>query len=122
MSKQNGGSGCCMETGTNGGCCGNGKADGEETEPIKKFTPPGLIEYKPDTELIFPPALRRHDFKPLAFGNKRKRWFRPVTLDQLLQIKNANPSAKLIGGSTETQIESKMKPFIPQSAIGKVLT
>ncbi|KAI9664340.1 MAG: hypothetical protein M1831_002273 [Alyxoria varia] len=109
MSKQNGGSGCCMDNGTNGGGCSNGKPDGEELEPIKKFTPPGLIEYNPDTELIFPPALRRHDFQPLAFGNKRKRWFRPVTLDQLLRIKNANPSAKLIGGSTETQIETKFK-------------
>lgn len=104
----NGGSGCCMENGNGGGCCKNG-VNGEESEPIKRFTPPGFIEYNPETELIFPPALRKHEFKPLAFGNKRKRWYRPVTLQQLLEIKSAYPSAKIIGGSTETQIEIKFK-------------
>jgi xanthine dehydrogenase/oxidase len=104
----NGGSGCCMEkNGANGGgCC---KSDGADDQPIKRFTPPGFIEYKPDTELIFPPQLHKHEFKPLAFGNKRKKWFRPTTLEQLLEIKSAYPSAKLIAGSTETQIEIKFK-------------
>lgn len=78
-------------------------------QPIKRFTPPGFIEYNPDTQLIFPPSLMKHEFKPLAFGNKRKRWYRPVTLKQLLQIKSVYPSAKVIGGSTETQIEIKFK-------------
>ncbi|CAO2650838.1 Nn.00g091350.m01.CDS01 [Neocucurbitaria sp. VM-36] len=105
----NGGGGCCMEkNGANGGCCKSNGTDGEE-QPIKRFTPPGFIEYKPDTELIFPPQLRKYEFKPLAFGNKRKKWFRPTTLQQLLEIKDAYPSAKLIGGSTETQIEIKFK-------------
>ncbi|KAF2089817.1 xanthine dehydrogenase/oxidase [Saccharata proteae CBS 121410] len=109
-SSTNGGSGCCMEKKNGGGCCKDGKdgIDGD-AQPIKRFTPPGFIEYKPDTELIFPSQLRKHVFKPLAFGNKRKRWFRPVTLQQLLEIKSAYPSAKIIGGSTETQIEVKFK-------------
>ncbi|TPX17122.1 uncharacterized protein E0L32_003240 [Thyridium curvatum] len=107
----NGGTGCCMENGNGangaGGCC---KAKSlEDGQPIKRFTPPGFIEYNPDTELIFPPSLKKHDFKPLAFGNKRKRWYRPVTVDQLLDIKSAYPDAKIIGGSTETQIEVKFK-------------
>ena len=111
MAKVNGGSGCCMENGTNGvnGCCKSNGVNGDEQQPIKRFTPPGFIEYKPDTELIFPPALKKHDFRPLAFGNKRKRWYRPVTLRQLLEIKSVYPSAKIIGGSTETQIEVKFK-------------
>ncbi|KAF2872915.1 xanthine dehydrogenase/oxidase [Massariosphaeria phaeospora] len=107
----NGGSGCCMENGakgSSGGCCKSNDADGD-TQPIKRFTPPDFIEYNPDTELIFPPALRKHDFKPLAFGNKRKKWYRPVTLQQLLEIKDVYPSAKIIAGSTETQIEIKFK-------------
>jgi xanthine dehydrogenase/oxidase len=107
--KANGGGGCCMEkdgAANGGGCC---KSSGDDGQPIKRFTPPGFIEYKPDTELIFPPALRKHEFRPLAFGNKKKKWFRPTTLEQLLQIKHAYPSAKLIAGSTETQIEIKFK-------------
>ncbi|KAF4637755.1 hypothetical protein G7Y89_g328 [Cudoniella acicularis] len=107
--KANGGDGCCMENegGKSGGCCkDNGSGD---DEPIKRFTPPGFIEYNPDTELIFPPSLTKHEFKPLALGNKRKKWYRPVTLQQLLEIKSVYPSAKIIGGSTETQIEIKFK-------------
>jgi len=106
--KANGGGGCCMENGaSSGGCC---KDNGfKDDQPIKRFTPPGFIEYNPDTELIFPPALTKHEFKPLAFGNKRKRWYRPVTMEQLLEIKSVYPSAKIIGGSTETQIEIKFK-------------
>ncbi|KAI5458128.1 xanthine dehydrogenase [Mariannaea sp. PMI_226] len=107
--KQNGGSGCCMANGNgppDGGCCMDKKTS---SEPIKRFTPPGFIEYNPETELIFPPALKRHEMRPLAFGNKRKKWYRPVTLNQLLDIKKAYPQAKIIGGSTETQIETKFK-------------
>lgn len=108
-STANGGSGCCMDkgNGATGGCCKTENLD--DGQPIKRFTPPGFIEYNPDTELIFPPLLKKHEFKPLAFGNKRKRWYRPVTLDQLLEIKSVYPNAKIIGGSTETQIEIKFK-------------
>ena len=108
----NGGGGCCMENGNNDaatGCCRESTNGLNGDQPIKRFTPPGFIEYNPDTQLIFPPALRKHEFKPLAFGNKRKRWYRPVTLNQLLEIKSVYPSAKIIGGSTETQIEIKFK-------------
>ncbi|RPB28040.1 xanthine dehydrogenase [Terfezia boudieri ATCC MYA-4762] len=108
----NGYGGCCMQKDGKppAGCCRNKstKTDGEET-PIKRFTPPGFIELRPDQELIFPPSLMKHEFKALAFGNKRKRWLRPVTIEQLIKIKEALPSAKIIGGSTETQIEIKFK-------------
>ncbi|CAK7219419.1 hypothetical protein SBRCBS47491_003837 [Sporothrix bragantina] len=107
--KANGSRGCCMDGKENGGGCCKDKADENGDQPIKRFTPPGFIEYNPDTELIFPPALKKHDFRPLAFGNKRKRWYRPVTMDQLLEIKSVYPQAKIIGGSSETQIEIKFK-------------
>ncbi|KAM4060647.1 molybdopterin-binding domain of aldehyde dehydrogenase [Hirsutella rhossiliensis] len=103
--------GCCMSNAdgpVNGVCCMQ-KTTAHDDQPIKRFTPPGFIEYNPDTQLIFPPALKKHEMRPLAFGNKRKKWYRPVTLDQLLQIKSVHPQAKIIGGSTETQIEIKFK-------------
>ncbi|PFH60559.1 hypothetical protein XA68_10764 [Ophiocordyceps unilateralis] len=99
----NGRSGACSANGA--GCC----MRNNDVQPIKRFTPPGFIEYRPDTELIFPPALKKHDLRPLAFGNRRRTWFRPVTLEQLLQIKSVHPQAKIIGGSTETHIEIKFK-------------
>lgn len=108
----NGGGGCCRETGNsseNSGCCKGSTEENKASQPVQRYTPPGFIEYDPDTQLIFPPALRQHELLPLAFGNKRKKWYRPVTLRQLLEIKNSYPSAKIIGGSTETQIEIKFK-------------
>lgn len=109
-STANAGVGCCMENGNGAGCCQSGGAKNGRDQPIKKrFTPPGFLEYKPDTELIFPPALRKHELRPLSFGTKKKRWYRPVTLSQLLEIKSAHPNAKVVGGSTETQIEVKFK-------------
>jgi xanthine dehydrogenase/oxidase len=118
----NGADGCCMANGNNGingGCC---KMGDRETNPAKQFKAPEFKEYNPETELIFPPALRRHEFKALTFGNKRKRWFRPVTLQELLEIKSAYPSAKLIGGSTETQIEIKFKGmnYTPSVFVGDI--
>ncbi|KAH0543941.1 hypothetical protein FGG08_001842 [Glutinoglossum americanum] len=111
MSEANGGTGCCMQNGVDppGGCCKTEPNGVDEPRQVKRFTPPGFKEYNPDTELIFPPSLTKYDFKPLAFGNKRKKWFRPVTLQQLLEIKHTYPSAKIIAGSTETQIEIKFK-------------
>ena len=108
-SSANGGNGCCMENGNGLNGCALKKMNLEGDQPIKRFIPPGFIEYNPDTQLIFPPSLQKHDFRALAFGNKRKRWYRPVTMHQLLSIKKAYPSAKIIGGSTETQIEIKFK-------------
>lgn len=105
------GTGCCMEKmDSSAGCCKNSTvANDENGDNLPKFPSPQFVPYNPETELIFPPALKKQELRPLAFGNKRKRWYRPITLDQLLKIKSANPSAKIIGGSTETQIEVKFK-------------
>ncbi|KAG8531083.1 uncharacterized protein KY384_004440 [Bacidia gigantensis] len=110
-SAANGGKGCCMEEGNKAGMngCGVKNIDLNGNGVVKRFTRPDFVEYKPETQLIFPPALRKHEFRALSFGNKRKRWFRPATLNQLLEIKSVYPSAKVIGGSTETQIEIKFK-------------
>lgn len=97
--------GCCKDKAST--YCDTSNSDNTTTE--KSFNSPDFISYNPDTELIFPPSLRKYDFRPLAFGNKKKRWYRPVTVRQLLEIKDACPSAKIVGGSTETQIEVKFK-------------
>ena len=93
----------------NGGC---GEKDGDTNgvnNDVKKYAVPDFIHYDRSTELIYPPALKKHEFRPMTLGNNRKRWYRPVTVQQLLEIKKAMPTAKLIGGSTETQIEIKFK-------------
>lgn len=66
-------------------------------------------KYTPDTELIFPPTLWKHQPQPLCYGNDRKIWFRPTNLEQLIQLKDAYPSAKLVGGASEVQVEIRFK-------------
>ncbi|OXV09359.1 hypothetical protein Egran_02885 [Elaphomyces granulatus] len=108
--------------GGTGGCCQNGSTTNGASSEVTNLPSPEFIPCRPDTELIFPPALRKHEFKPLTFGNKRKRWYRPVNLQQLLEIKSVYPAAKLIGGSTETQIEIKFKAaqYNPSVYVGDI--
>ncbi|KAH7357363.1 Molybdopterin-binding domain of aldehyde dehydrogenase-domain-containing protein [Pyrenochaeta sp. MPI-SDFR-AT-0127] len=66
-------------------------------------------EYIPDTELIFPPALWKYKPQGLCYGNDKKIWFRPTTLEQLVELKDAYPSAKLVSGASEVQVEVRFK-------------
>jgi len=66
-------------------------------------------EYAPDTELIFPPALWKYEPQPLCYGNDKKIWFRPTKLGHLVELKDAYPSAKLVGGASEVQVEVRFK-------------
>ncbi|KAF2085591.1 hypothetical protein K490DRAFT_58488 [Saccharata proteae CBS 121410] len=79
-------------------------AGSDQGIPRLQFKP-----YQPSTELIFPPALWKYEKTALCFGNDKKLWFRPVTLAQLLQLKNAYPSAKIVGGASEVQVEVRFK-------------
>jgi xanthine dehydrogenase/oxidase len=75
----------------------------------KGFPQYSFASYLPHTELIFPPALRKHEKVALYYGNSTQIWLRPVSLEQLLLIKDAYPSAKLVGGSSEVQVEVRFK-------------
>jgi xanthine dehydrogenase/oxidase len=79
-------------------------AAGRKGYPQYNFAP-----YSLNTELIFPPALRKFEKKALYFGNSTHIWLRPINLEQLLLIKDAYPSAKLVGGSSEVQVEVRFK-------------
>ncbi|RPB08102.1 hypothetical protein P167DRAFT_494625 [Morchella conica CCBAS932] len=65
--------------------------------------------YEPHTEIICPPGLQKYVKQPICFGNSKKIWFRPTTLAQLLEIKDAFPSAKVVAGSSEVQVEIRFK-------------
>lgn len=66
------------------------------------------------SSLPFPSALLSYSPKPLYFApnplsSKPVSWYRPLTLDDLLVLKDAHPTAKLVIGNTELGIESKFK-------------
>jgi xanthine dehydrogenase/oxidase len=83
--------------------------DAPPSKSRKGFPQYQFKAYTPNTELIFPPALRKLEKKGLYFGTSTHIWLRPVTLQQLLLIKDAYPTAKLVGGSSEVQIEVRFK-------------
>lgn len=70
---------------------------------------PGFKPYDPGSELIFPPALWKYEKQPLCYGDDQILWFRPVTVDQLLNLKSAYSPAKLVVGSSEVQVEIRFK-------------
>lgn len=65
--------------------------------------------YRPTSELVFPFALRKFQPQPICYGNSEKIWLRPTSLAQLLTIKSIQPTAKLVGGSSEVQVEIRFK-------------
>ncbi|KAG6902926.1 hypothetical protein C0995_009317 [Termitomyces sp. Mi166 len=88
-------------------CCQLSSVDEGKKHPwFPRFT---FRSYKPGTELIFPPALSKYTPKPLMYGNEDRIWLRPTTLTQLIDISQASPDVKLVGGSSEIQIEVKLK-------------
>ena len=44
-------------------------------------------------------------------------WFKPTSLQQLIELKSAYPSAKIVGGASETQIEVRFKKMNYQVSI-----
>lgn len=95
---------CCQLGGS-----GAGGEKKESTKPTHSFPQFDFKPYQPATELIFPPGLRKHALKPLKFGSELRNWYRPVTLEQVVQLKKAIPDAKLVGGSSEVAIEVGIK-------------
>ncbi|KAJ6490221.1 Molybdopterin-binding domain of aldehyde dehydrogenase-domain-containing protein [Mycena vitilis] len=106
---------CCTNPAPshNKGCgradCCQLSGESESSAAPSKFPRFKLKPYKVGTELIFPPSLTKQTFSPLKFGSASRQWLRPTTVAQLLAIETQYPDAKLVGGSTEIQIEVKLK-------------
>lgn len=63
-----------------------------------------------DKELIFPPELllRKLTYLRLS-GSGGLKWYRPLRLQHVLELKAKHPDAKLITGNTEVGIEMRLK-------------
>lgn len=68
-----------------------------------------FVPYEPSSEPVFPSSLRKYKARPICYGDERKLWFRPTNLQQLVELKAVYPSAKIVGGASETQIEVRFK-------------
>ncbi|KPI38037.1 Xanthine dehydrogenase [Cyphellophora attinorum] len=94
------------------------EGEGTKTRSSTDVPPPvakdGHLEtnfaaYTPGTELIFPPALRKFVPEPICYGDDKAIWLRPTTVDQVLRIKALDPTSKVVGGSSEVQVEIRFK-------------
>ncbi|GAA5895132.1 uncharacterized protein JCM6883_002329 [Sporobolomyces salmoneus] len=92
-------------------CCqlGGDPSKGESTAATVSFPKFTFKPYRPGTELIYPPGLAKHQFVPLKFGSATRNWYRPTSLEQLIDLKRALPDAKVVGGSSELAIEVSIK-------------
>lgn len=71
-----------------------------------------VLAHTPDPhpkELIFPPPLVKHRILPLRIQGENCIWYRPLTLQGLLEIKAKHPEAKIVMGSSELTIEARFK-------------
>ncbi|KAL5273476.1 XDH family protein [Megaselia abdita] len=81
----------------------------------KLFEKSAFSPYDASQEPIFPPALKMSDEldkQTLLFKNNDVSWYRPTSLEHLLEIKNNHRNAKLVVGNTEVGIEVKFKDMI----------
>ncbi|KAG9294304.1 hypothetical protein G9A89_021663 [Geosiphon pyriformis] len=89
-------------------CCQKNE-DNDNFVIFDKFPKLTLRRYDPTQELIFPPSLINRKPMPLYFVGRKTKWFSPIDLHQLLQLKRDYPTAKLVSGNTEVGIETKFK-------------
>ncbi|CAF1663032.1 unnamed protein product, partial [Rotaria magnacalcarata] len=59
--------------------------------------------------LEFPPSLLHHKAQSIHIKGKSVEWYRPVTLVELVSLKNQHPTAKIVSGNTMMQIDRKFK-------------
>lgn len=83
-------------------------ACGQRYEPISYNETDGKIFM--DKEFIFPPELtmRKPNFLNLSGFNGLK-WYRPISLEQLLKLRARHPDGKLLVGNTEIGVEMRLK-------------
>ncbi|PYH47035.1 xanthine dehydrogenase [Aspergillus saccharolyticus JOP 1030-1] len=77
-----------------------------DEKPIPQFD---FIPYLPHTELIYPPALARFVPQLLYYADEQRVWLRPVTIEQTLAILAQCPSATLVGGASEVQVDVRFR-------------
>jgi len=73
-------------------------------------TPGNGIDHKEIAgELITPPEVIRYQPEDLYVEGNTVNWYRPVSLQSLLELKHQMPEAKIVAGNTEVGIEVKFK-------------
>lgn len=108
----------CPSTGKPCSCKAGSSNDKDTTKSnmscVDKYEPISYSEIEGSTytekELIFPPELLLRKLMPLSLnGFGGLKWYRPLGLNHLLELKARYPSAKLVVGNSEVGIEMRLK-------------
>ncbi|KZV50307.1 xanthine dehydrogenase 1-like [Dorcoceras hygrometricum] len=103
----------CPSTGKPCSCRSTGK-DCEGSPEILKPVSYNEVDGTAYTEkeLIFPPELLMRKSTSLCLtGSNGLRWYRPLKLQHIFDLKVRYPNAKLVVGNTEVGIETRLKNF-----------
>lgn len=104
----------CPSTGKPCSCGSKSVCIGDTNEGKMKFQPFSYNDVDGTTynnkELIFPPELllRKQMYLKLS-GSGDLKWYRPLKLQHVLDLKTRYPDAKLVIGNTEVGIETRLK-------------
>ncbi|XP_025837346.1 xanthine dehydrogenase-like isoform X1 [Agrilus planipennis] len=93
-------------------CCKNRNNEEKEDKTYALFQVSDCKPYDHTQEPIFPPELKisnGFDDQSLEFRGPRVTWFRPISLESLLELKQRFPESKIIVGNTEVRVEVKFK-------------
>ncbi|CAN0876375.1 Xanthine dehydrogenase 1 [Linum grandiflorum] len=108
----------CPSTGKPCSCKSSNTACGDtERYSIASYSEVDGSKYI-EKELIFPPELLMRKLTPLNLnGFNGLKWYRPVRLEHVLDLKAKHPDAKLVIGNSEVGIEMRLKRLQYQTLI-----
>ncbi|KAI9196952.1 hypothetical protein LWI28_028492 [Acer negundo] len=99
---------CRQKTASDTDTCGESVTCGKSYKPVSYSEIHGSTYT--EKELIFPPELLLRKLYPLCLnGFGGLKWYRPLQLQHVLDLKEKYPDAKLLVGNTEVGIEVRLK-------------
>ncbi|KAL5764909.1 hypothetical protein ACOSQ2_017503 [Xanthoceras sorbifolium] len=99
---------CGQKTASDTETCGESVTCGKSYKPLSYSEIHGSTYT--EKELIFPPELLLRKLYPLSLnGFGGLKWYRPLQLQHVLDLKAKYPDAKLLVGNTEVGIEVRLK-------------
>ncbi|KAL6233796.1 hypothetical protein BDW75DRAFT_251812 [Aspergillus navahoensis] len=121
-------SGSSSSCGRPGGCCkdspGTSSCSSGETSITTPSWPDSpapkqfdFIPYTANTELIYPPGLAKFEPELLCYGDTKQAWVKPTSLQGTLSILSQYPSATLVAGASEVQVDVRFKDFTPSVSV-----
>ncbi|KAL3477100.1 Molybdopterin-binding domain of aldehyde dehydrogenase-domain-containing protein [Aspergillus californicus] len=107
--------GCCRDSPDSS--CGSFSSATSLTTPSSPSKQFHFIPYAPTTELIYPPGLAKFEPKFVCYGDTEQAWVKPTSMSETLDILSRFPSATLVTGASEVQVDVRFKNYNPPISV-----